>query len=204
MDDSLENSQSHETRSESPPPDGPSASPATPSPTKKYLGRAFDVLSWGVLIAVALHFFFRDEGGPRIGSEAPEHTLLALDSGEQVAFPEAIEAGHPILIKAFASWCGACKRSTWLEDFTDLDASKDLQFMAVSVDDDSQDAIRAKEEWPIRAPVFFDSTGAFSRDYEIRVLPTYILLDANHRVLRVTSGLPGPLDFRAWKAAGKK
>lgn len=165
--------------------------------------RALDVISWAALLGLLLHLLLRDGGGPDMGSTAPVRRLERLD-GMGVSTVPDLEHKRPTLIKAIASWCGACRRSVSLEALTDLHTDYGLDFVTVSVDDDIEDAREAQSEWPIRGTVLFDRAGAFSRDHAIRVLPTYILLDETGRVERVTTGLPGPLDFKAWRDAGAR
>ena len=83
----------------------------------------------------------------------------------------------------------------------DLDTRSDLDHLTVSVDDNEGDARRVQAAWPIKSPVLFDRDQAFSEKYGIKVLPTYILIDTSGRITRVTTGLPGPLDFKAWHDA---
>lgn len=164
--------------------------------------RVVDVLSWGLLFALAAHLLFRDTGGPSPGSQAPSHRLQVIGKrGEERALPG--DHNGPLLIKVFASWCGACKRSTWIDDLSDLAQDNAMKFVAVSVDERIESAQQAAQDWPIRGEVLFDSSGTFSQDYQIKVLPTYLLIGADNRVQRVTSGIPGPLDLRAWKQAAQ-
>ncbi len=182
--------------------DSVAPAPATPS-LKSKLGKTFDYLSWAVLIALGWHLLTRDSGGPEEGGRASAQKLTDIESGEHVSLADGTQKG-PLLIKAFASWCGACRRSVWLEDLTSVGDSSQLRFVAVSVDDDIEKAKKAAADWPIGGTVLHDQDGDFSRDYAVRVLPTYILIDENNTITRVTSGLPGPLDIRAWKQATQK
>lgn len=164
--------------------------------------RIFDKLSWGVLIAFGAYLLLRDTGGPREGNIAPTHQLTSVSElGEQRMLPGT--QNGPLLIKVFASWCGACRRSSWIDDLSDVAERNSMKFVAVSVDEQIENAQKAARDWPIRGEVVFDSSGTFSRDYQIKVLPTYVLIGADGRVKRVTSGLPGPLDLLAWKQAAQ-
>jgi thiol-disulfide isomerase/thioredoxin len=152
------------------------------------------------LAGALLYLLLRDTGGPQQGSAAPAVWLQTLDGSSQQLVPSTTRT-RPLLVKVFASWCGACRRSVWLDDVADLDSRTDLDHVTVSVDDDVADARRARAEWPIKSPVLFDREQAFSQKYGIKVLPTYILIDTSGRITRVTTGLPGPLDYKAWHDA---
>ena len=158
---------------------------------------AFDIASYALLAGFLAYLLFRDTGGPKKGSPAPAVWLQPLDSSTgQIVPPQKLE--RPLLIKVFASWCGACRRSVWLDDLADLDDRSNLDQLSVSVDDDLKDARRAQAEWPIKSPVLFDRDQMFSQKYGIKVLPTYLLIDTTGHITRVTTGLPGPLDYKAW------
>jgi len=135
--------------------------------------------------------------GPNVGQPASIHELAVVGSGKTQTLPGKLE--RPLLIEAFASWCGACKRTSGtLADLNNaVDAGK-LDVVAVSVDDSEAAALSAKRSWPIEADVLHDATGDFSRNYRVDVLPTYILVGTDGRVQRVTAGVPGASDIRAW------
>jgi thiol-disulfide isomerase/thioredoxin len=186
-----------------PTPNPPSPRPEARRSRRELLGPWLDRLSWVVLLSLGLFLVFRETGGPTLGTEVKTHTLSTVQGNQElVSFPPATQ--RPVLVKVFASWCGACKRSVWVEELTDLGEPGQLDFVAVSVDDTIEAARQAQSSWPIKTPVLFDVSGTFSRDYNIQVLPTYLLIDKDGRIQRVTSGLPGPLDLRAWSQAAQR
>jgi len=172
----------------------------TPPRKSRAWAVALDIVSWALLAGFLGYLLLRDTGGPQQGSAAPAVSLPALDGQSEQLVPSPSRK-RPLLVKVFASWCGACRRSVWLDDLADLDSRTDLDHVTVSVDDDVADARRAQAEWPIKSPVLFDRDQAFSQKYGIKVLPTYVLIDTTGRITRVTTGLPGPLDYKAWHDA---
>jgi thiol-disulfide isomerase/thioredoxin len=112
--------------------------------------------------------------------------------------------GRPLLVEAFASWCVACQRSaSALEGMFSLSEKHSIDVVAVSVDADVSDARRAAANWPIHAPVFHDNTGEFARAFSVQVLPTYVLIGTDGRVLDVHSGTAGASTFRTWIRAAE-
>jgi thiol-disulfide isomerase/thioredoxin len=104
-----------------------------------------------------------------------------------------------LLIEAFASWCGACRRQSGLmSDLADARNQGQLDVIAVSVDQNVQNARKAKNSWPIPVDVVHDARGEFSQKYRVEVLPTYILVGTDGLVKRVTAGVAGASDIRAW------
>lgn len=159
----------------------------------------FDFLLWGVALALLGIALWPRASGPVEGSRAPLVKVAELEGhGLHALKPK----GKPLLVAAFASWCGACRRSNGsLDAIHRLADRAGLEVVAVSVDRDIDDARRAKAEWPIEAPVFFDARGAFASAYSIDVLPTYILIDKDGVVQDVRSGVADALTFRTWLRA---
>lgn len=180
----------------SPPPDG-----SPPKQRASWWKRLGDVAFYAAAAFALYALFGPKDSGPEVGQEAEAVLLTKLSDGSKT--PLRPEGNRPLLVKAYASWCGACRRSTWIDDLGDVATREGLDFVAVSVDDSIAAAIRARDEWPIEGEVLFDHSGEFSASYDVSLLPTYILIGADGRVQRVTAGLPGPLDLRAWSQAAQ-
>lgn len=97
-----------------------------------------------------------------------------------------------MLIEAFASWCGACRgMAPSVAAASRAGREPAVEFLAVAVNDDPEQARAAVREWGIPFPVALDD-GRFASEYSIRVLPTFVLLGADGQVLRVVSGPLSP------------
>jgi thiol-disulfide isomerase/thioredoxin len=159
-----------------------------------------DVALWLAVAGVLALAVLPRNSGPKLGQAAAPHELSLVGEAGLRKIPGNLE--RPLLIEAFASWCGACKRSSGtLSDLGEAEAAGRLDLVAVSVDDDASDALSAKRGWPIPIDVVHDADGLFARDYQVDVLPTYILVGVDGTVKRVTTGSPGASDIRAWLRA---
>lgn len=171
-----------------------------PSAARRLFSRVIDVGLWLAVLGVVGLGLMPSRSGPSVGKPAAVVEVQTLeDAGARHRLPGELK--RPLLIEAFASWCGACRRNARILD--DLGAAREegrLDLALVSVDDAPEEALAAKNSWPILAPVFFDVTGEFSRAYKVEVLPTYILIGTDGQVKRVTTGNPGASDIRAWLA----
>ena len=154
---------------------------------------------WILLAVAVFNFFSKKDTGPQLGETAHFVQVAPLAEPGLIELPGKRE--RPLLIKAFASWCAACKGASWYDTPASAIEKGSLEVLAVSVDASREDAARAARDWPIRVPVAHDSTGEFARHYNIRLLPTYVLIGSDGKVQRVSSGVPGPLDLRAWSQA---
>jgi thiol-disulfide isomerase/thioredoxin len=172
------------------------------SPARVWFSRAVDVVLWVAVAGVLLLAFLPKNSGPTVGTRAAAHQLDLVGEAGTRAIPGKLE--RPLLIEAFASWCGACRRNSGI--LTDLERARSdgkLDVIAVSVDDSKSAALSAKEEWPIVTDVVHDESGHFARDYKVDVLPTYILIGVDGTIQRVTAGSPGASDIRAWLRASE-
>lgn len=168
------------------------------SKAKGPLARVTDGLLWVTVIGVLFFAFIPRKSGPSLGPAAVISALpIVGTAGESRAIPGALE--RPLLIEAFASWCGACRRQSGLMgDLAEAQEQGKLDVLAISVDRNAQKALQAKESWPIPVDVAHDAQGDFSKQYRVEVLPTYILIGTDGQVKRVTAGTAGASDIRAW------
>ena len=148
----------------------------------------------------ALLWLLRTPSGPSEGSVAPEFDLPLIgvtDAADQrVHLERSLE--KPLLIEVFASWCGTCRRSAPALAQAHAKYGDKLDFLAVSVDEDQSAALRARRTWGIPYRVAHDERGSFARAYRIRVLPTFVLLDEQRHIARVSAGMPSPARLDEW------
>ena len=146
---------------------------------------------------LATHFV-RHSSGPKEGSAAAAFDLPLVGRDGRVSL--AAQHGKPVLMEVFASWCGACKRSSpRLADAFREHGDKDVTFLAVSVDEDPNAAARVKREWQLPFDVAVDD-GSVSRGYGISMLPTLIYIDAQGTVRHSAAGVVSRSDIDSWLA----
>lgn len=180
-----------------PPANGAQQSENT-SPLRRLFTKVIDIGLWVLVLGVVGLALMPSRSGPGVGKPAEAVEVRGVD-GARARQHLPGELKKPLLIEAFASWCGACRRNARILD--DLALAREegrLDVIAVSVDDSPAQALLAKNAWPISVPVLHDSNGEFSSKYKVEVLPTYILVGTDGQVKRVTSGNPGASDIRAW------
>ncbi len=164
-------------------------------------GHAFDLVRYGGLglcVYMLAHQFMRHSSGPKEGSAAAAFDLPLAGAPGRVSL--AAQKGKPVLMEVFASWCSVCKRSSpnmvaaWRAHH-----NENVEFLAVSVDEDPTAAGRVKQDWHLPFDVAVDD-GSVSRGYGISLLPTLIYIDAQGNVRHTSAGATSRSDLEGWLA----
>ena len=152
----------------------------------------------GVAVYLLASQFVRHSSGPKAGTAAAAFDLPLADRDGRVSL--AAQRGKPVLMEVFASWCGACKRSSpRLVDAFHAHQGEDVTFLAVSVDQDASAAARIKRDWQLPFDVAVDD-GSVSRGYGISMLPTLIYIDAQGTVRHSSAGVVSRSEIDSWLA----
>lgn len=169
---------------------------AAPGPKKSGSLRLLVLL---VALGVGWLWFGRRTSGPEEGALANDFSLPLVSGGaERVQLSEL--RGRPVLVEVVASWCGVCRRAApTLAAASLVPRKREVRFLAVSLDDDRDDAKELAKQWQIPYDVAHDD-GRFARSYGITLLPTFVLIDAEGRIRHVSTGAPRPADVEGWLA----
>ncbi len=106
---------------------------------------------------------------------APDFTLKSKE-GENLRLQE--QQGNVVLINFWASWCGPCREE--LPHFEAMQKEyEDLGFtvLAVNVDEDPNKANVLLDDIPVSFPVLFDNNDQVSKLYDVRAMPTTVIVD---------------------------
>jgi thiol-disulfide isomerase/thioredoxin len=149
--------------------------------------------------AVGLLMLLRGRpSGPDVGKPAAPFELSIVGSGEK--FTLAQHRGKPLLVEVFAGWCSACRSAApALAEAARAPRAREVGFLGVSLDDSEYAALRIKDNWGIPYDVALDD-GRFSKAYGIKLLPTFVLIDAEGQVRKVTTGAPRAAEIERWLA----
>jgi thiol-disulfide isomerase/thioredoxin len=97
--------------------------------------------------------------------------------------------GKTVWLDLWASWCGPCKQSfPWLNAMQDKYGAQGLQVLAINLDAKAADAQNFLADHPARFALAFDPTGSTPRNFQIKGMPTGVLIGADGRVLAIHNG----------------
>lgn len=161
-------------------------------------------LSWVVLVVVFIvgyAWMTRGTVSPFIDEVAPPLSLAVAAGGEpgeprRVTLAEMQD--EVVVLEFWASWCGACRRTTpILNDLRDEFANDAVAFYAVNVEAiDRQRLQAAHTAFGARFPSLHDRTGEVQRRYAIKALPTVIVVDRTGVVRWASTGVPSKMRLR--------
>lgn len=167
---------------------------------KNRIDRGIDVLLW-IAALVSLALIFRSQSsGPDEGSRLTPMELPLV--GQAGTYSISPRPGKKVLIEAFAGWCGACRRASYLfPEFEKAEKSGSLEVVYLNVDDTMVLALEAKDDFGMTGRVVHDANGRFQRKHGITALPTYLLVEPDGTISDVSVGVPGRAIWSAWLSA---
>ena len=135
-----------------------------------------------VLTGVAIPALAREDG-----REATEFQL-PLVQGEAVHSLHALR-GKVVLVDFWASWCGPCVKSMPVyQALYSLYQPRGFEILALSVDEDVQDAKDFLRRHPVTFPVLYDAEGKIAAAYKVPGMPTSYLVDRTGKIVSIHTG----------------
>jgi cytochrome c biogenesis protein CcmG/thiol:disulfide interchange protein DsbE len=97
--------------------------------------------------------------------------------------------GKVVYVDFWASWCAPCKQSfPWMNEMQAKYGAKGFQIVAVNVDARREDADKFLAEVPAKFLVGFDAKGDSPKRFQIKGMPSSVLVGPNGQVLKVHAG----------------
>jgi len=154
------------------------------------------------MVFIALYAWMtRGNASPLIGEQAPDLSM-AVAAGAEPNGPSTVRlsdmSGGVVVLDFWASWCGACKRTTpILNDLRDEFAERGVAFYAVNVEPiDRQSLQAAHAAFGTEFPSLHDRTGTVQRRYAIKMLPTVIVVGRSGIIRWASTGVPSKMRLR--------
>ena len=88
--------------------------------------------------------------------------------------------GQVVILDFWASWCKPCRQSIpWLNAMRARYGERGLVIVGINVDAVRTDADRFLRDVPVDFELVFDPAGELARRYEVKGMPTSVVLDRN-------------------------
>jgi peroxiredoxin len=122
-----------------------------------------------------------------LGQPGPDFALQDLQ-GQTVTLKS--EAGHPVLINFWATWCVPCRlEMPAIERRFDEYRDSGFRVLAINFDEPADDVLKFRNELGLSFPVLLDPGGKVQALYKVRGYPTSYFIDARGEVAAVHIGL---------------
>jgi cytochrome c biogenesis protein CcmG, thiol:disulfide interchange protein DsbE len=147
-------------------------------PNLNRAGRRFTVLFLAAFTSMAA--WSLDAGAP-----APELNLPGLKDPVALASLQ----GKVVYVDFWASWCGPCKQSfLFMNEVQAKYRAQGFEIIAVNLDAKREDADKFLAETPARFTVAFDGKGESARRFEVKGMPSSVLIGRDGKVIAAHKG----------------
>lgn len=117
---------------------------------------------------------------------APDFSLQSLD-GSTVRLSDL--KGQVVLINFWATWCAPCREEMPLLDAIYQKYNRlGVELLGINVEDDASGARKYLNETPVTFPILFDPDGRVSKQYQVKAMPSTILVDRHGNVRHIHYG----------------
>ncbi|MGC1185588.1 MAG: redoxin domain-containing protein [Candidatus Dormiibacterota bacterium] len=126
------------------------------------------------------------KGAVTVGKPAPDFSL-ASSAGDSVALSQ--EAGHPVLIDFWATWCTNCQADMKLVAQTAQQyRSQGLRVLLVDFEENRATAVKFLKGLDIDLPTLLDRNGQVAQDYGVPGLPVAVFINGSGTVTAIQVG----------------
>ncbi len=140
-----------------------------------------------VITALLVTSFISAVGFAKIKADSAPDFVLKSDSGKNVRLSEL--KGRVVMLNFWATWCGPCTEEIpYLNELHESLDPYDFELLGINLDEDQSKAMFLAKKLDVNFPVLFDTEKEVSRSFDIKAMPTTIIIDRSGKVRHVNHG----------------
>lgn len=98
--------------------------------------------------------------------------------------------GSAVVLDFWASWCGPCRaEAPVMQRLHERFESEGVRVIGVNTSDDEDSSAAAARAFGMRFPVVFDRRNAIAKSYDVRALPSLVVISKTGKIVAVRTGL---------------
>ncbi len=140
-----------------------------------------------ILLSSVLSFYAIQAGAVTVGEQPPACGASMIDSG----LPLDLSGfrGKAVVLDFWATWCPPCKKSIpFFNRLQQRYGADGLQVIAVSVDENPDDAREFLQKFPVDYQVALDPAGDCPQKYQVKAMPSTYFIDRQGTIRTVHLG----------------
>lgn len=123
----------------------------------------------------------------KIKADSAPDFVLKSAAGNNVRLSEL--KGRVVMLNFWATWCGPCTEEIpHLNKLHEAFDPYDFELLGINLDEDQSKAIHLAKKLDVNFPVLFDENKDVSKSFDIKAMPTTIIIDRAGKIRHVNRG----------------